>query len=104
MVGPDGTEYPVKGVFLEIKPPEKIVSTDEFGDGFEEAHPGMDLPKGIVATALFDDLGAKTRLTLRITHASSEDRRKHEAMGVVEGWNSSFDCMDDYLAELTKAA
>ena len=29
--GPDGTEYPSKGVFQEIVPIEKIVTTDEFG-------------------------------------------------------------------------
>jgi len=101
MVGPDGTEYPASGVFLEIEPPRRIVSTDEFGDGYEAAHP--DLPQGMVITYLFDEVGdggEKTRLTLRITHPTAEDRRKHEEMGVVAGWGSSFDCLDDHLAAL----
>lgn len=100
MVGPDGTEYPVSGVFSEIVPPEKIVTTDEFGDEYDEILPNVDLPKGIVATALFDDLGDRTRLTLRIAHPTAEDRKKHEDMGVVAGWGSSLDCMDEYLAEI----
>ena len=37
MIGPDGTEYPVEGVFIEIVPKERIVSTDEFGKDFEPA-------------------------------------------------------------------
>jgi len=92
----------VSGKILELDPPKKIVSTDEFGDGFQDAHPGEDLPQGMISTAVFDDLGDRCRLTLTVSHPTIEDRKKHEAMGVVAGWNSSFDCMDDYLAELQK--
>lgn len=99
MISPDGKEYPAKGVFREIVPPERIVTTDEFDEGFEKVM-NTDLPKGIVMTAVFDDLIDKTKLTLRIMHESVEERRKHEEMGVVAGWNSSLDCMDEYLANL----
>lgn len=103
MHGPDGNDYPVEGVFREIVPMERIVTTDEFPEDFQ-APPGVELPQGIVLTALFEDLGDQTKLTLRIVHATPEDKKKHEAMGVVGGWNSSFDCMDDYLAALTDDA
>ncbi|KAM3099108.1 SRPBCC domain-containing protein [Phormidesmis sp. 146-12] len=99
MIAPDGTEYPSKGVFQEIIPPERIVSTDEFGDGIEQVL-DADLPQGMVTTVLFEALENKTKLTIRIVHPSVEDRRKHEAMGVLEGWNSSLDCLDEYLATL----
>lgn len=98
MIGPDGTEYPVKGVFREIVPPERIVTTDEFGEGIEEVL-DADLPQGMVLTVLFEDLAGKTRLTIRVMHESVEDRRKHEEMGVVTGWNSSLDCLDQYLGQ-----
>jgi uncharacterized protein (TIGR02246 family) len=100
MHGPDGAEYPVHGVFREIVPLERIVTSDEFDEGWKPPQP-IDLPSGIVVTALFEDDGPNTRLTLRIVHATVEDKKKHEAMGVAGGWNSSFDCMDDYLAALT---
>jgi len=100
MIGPDGTEYPGYGVFIEIVPPERIVSTDEFGDNYDQILPNVDLPKGTVTTAAFDEIGARTRLTLTITHSTPEDRKKHENMGVVAGWNSSLDKLDDYLAEI----
>ncbi|MBW4422671.1 MAG: SRPBCC domain-containing protein [Myxacorys californica WJT36-NPBG1] len=99
MVGPDGTEYPGKGVFREIVPPERIVTTDEFDEGFDKVM-DADLPQGMVLTALFEELDGKTKLTLQIVHESADDRRKHEEMGVVAGWNSSFDCLDEYLATL----
>lgn len=98
MIGPDGTEYPVKGVFREVLPPERIVSTDEFDEGFEQVS-NFDLPQGIVITVLFEDLDGKTKLTLQIVHESAQERRKHEEMGVVAGWNSTFDCLDEFLAK-----
>lgn len=98
MIGPDGTEYPAKGVFREIVPLERIVTSDEFDEGFEKVM-NADLPRGMVTTAIFEDLGSNTKLTLRIMHEFTEDRRKHEEMGVIEGWNSSFDCLDELLAK-----
>jgi uncharacterized protein YndB with AHSA1/START domain len=96
MVGPDGTEYPVKGVFRELIPLERIVATDEFDEGFEQVT-SADLPQGVVTTTIFEEFEGKTKLTLQIVHPSADDRRKHEEMGVVAGWNSTFDCLDEYL-------
>lgn len=97
MVGPDGTEYPVKGVFREVVPPERIVTTDEFGEGYDQIT-DIDLPQGMVMTILFEDLGDQTKLTLHILHPTVEERRKHEEMGVVAGWNSTLDCLAEHLA------
>ena len=104
MVGPDGTEYPANGTFKEIVPIEKIVSTDEFGEEYQEAaaEKNLDLPKGMILTALFDDLGQSTKLTLITSHPTLEEKNKHEAMGVVDGWNSSLDKMDEYLKTISK--
>ncbi|MEX0886715.1 MAG: SRPBCC family protein [Phycisphaeraceae bacterium] len=97
MIGPDGAEYPAEGTFREIVPFEHIVSTDEFPGDFE--HPEVtDLPAGIVATTIFEDIGDKTRITVRIAHPNAEERAKHEAMGVVGGFESMFDCFADHLA------
>lgn len=98
MIGPDGTEYPATGTFREIVPPERIVTSDEFDEGFEKVM-NADLPRGMVMTAIFEDLAGKTKLTLRIMHESVADRRKHEEMGVVAGWNSSLESLDEYLAK-----
>ncbi|MBD1875555.1 SRPBCC domain-containing protein [Nodosilinea sp. FACHB-131] len=100
MVGPDGTEYPVQGVFREVVPPERIVTTDEFGEGYEEIT-DIDLPQGMVITILFEDLGDQTKLALHISHPTAEERRKHEEMGVVAGWNSTLDCLAEHLTGVT---
>lgn len=101
MTGPDGKEYPGSGTFIEIVPMERFVTTDEFEEGYDY---GMDdLPEGVVLTCEFEPLEGqpnKTRLTLRLEHPNVEERRKHEEMGVVAGWNSSFDCLDDHLAKV----
>ena len=102
MIDAAGAEYPAAGVFKEIVPIEKIVSlADGFSEEFRAAHPEMDLPKGpTVMTYLFEDLGKRTKLTLITTHSSVEEREKHEAMGVVGGWNSSFDKLDELLGSV----
>jgi uncharacterized protein YndB with AHSA1/START domain len=99
MIGPDGDEYPSKGMFLEVAPHRRIVTTDEFD------YPGVmastaDLPRGMIVAVDFEDLTESSRLTVRINHRSAEDREKHENLGVVDGWNSSLDHLAEYLFEL----
>ena len=60
---------------------------------------GSDGPHKQVLTHRFDDLGDKTKLTMRVEHPSAEERRKHEA-SEVEGWSSNFDSLDDHLAAI----
>lgn len=99
MVGPDNKEYPCEGVFREIVEGQRIVSTDEFGDDYDSQ--GVDLPQGIILTTTFEDIPGspgQSRLLLRITHPTADDCRKHESMGVIAGWNSSLDCLDEKFA------
>lgn len=97
MIDADGTEYPAEGVIKEVIDQEKIVTTDGFGKDYEAKNP--DLPKGLVLTAVFEDQGDKTRLTLTVEHPTAEDKVKHLKMGMVEGWNSSLDCLAKFLAD-----
>src|ERR1044072_7552477 len=53
MIGPDGTEYPGKAVFLEISPKDRIVSTDEFGDGFEKVDGGGGFRARLIVPHIF---------------------------------------------------
>ena len=82
---------------------ERMVTTDEFGDDYE-APDGTDLPQGMVLTTTFESVGSKTKVTLTVAHPTEEDRRKHEEMGVVGGWQSSFECLDELLATLADDA
>ncbi|MEO5859998.1 MAG: SRPBCC domain-containing protein [Pyrinomonadaceae bacterium] len=100
MIGPDGLEYPFGGIYLEVDPIERVVSTDDFGEEFQERSPEMSMPKIISVTTLFEDRGEATRIVIKTIHASAEDKKKHEEMGVEEGWASSFEKIDVYLTEL----
>src|SRR5688572_17886128 len=89
MIGPDGKEYPSKGTFRDVVPGRRIVTTDEFGEGIDEVIPNADLPQGMIATYTFADRDDGSSLEIQIDHPTAEDKRKHEEMGVVAGWNSS---------------
>ena len=100
MIGPDGKEYPGVSVFKEVSPKDRIVATDDFGDNFKSDK--ADLPSAMVVTESFEDLGARTKVTISIDHASAEDKRKHEEMGVVAGWGSTLDKLEKHLASIQK--
>lgn len=73
MVGPDSTEYPVKGVLHDILLPERIVTRNEFNEGVETVI-NADGPQGIVVTATFRALGNQTKVTFLILQTTADDR------------------------------
>lgn len=104
MRDPEGKDYWSAGVYREIAPPERIVSTDYFSD--ENGNPvppsyyGMrgDAPQEQLVTVTFaEPERGKTRLTIR--HPSNRDMDEAERMG----WNQSFDKLEERL-RITRAA
>lgn len=91
-----GGEYAAEGIFAEVVEGRKIVTTDKFGDA--DLDTASKLPKGIVVTVTFEPTSTGTKLTLTIDHPSVESKVKHEAMGVLDGWESSFTCLESFLA------
>jgi uncharacterized protein YndB with AHSA1/START domain len=87
MRAPDGTEYPTKGVFLEVVAPERIVFTDAFGPGWLP-----DPDAFFTAIVTFDELAdGATRCTARALHWTVANREAHEKMGFHQGWGESYD-------------
>ena len=82
MQGPDGTQMPNPGQFLEVTPFERLVFTDAYtGDWApREGKPFMTV------MLTFDDEGGQTRYTARVLHWTAEDRETHEKMGFHQGW------------------
>jgi len=94
MRAPDGTEYPTRGVFLEITENERIVFTDAFGPGWEP-----DPEPFFTAITTFETLPeGRTRYTARALHWTVENRQKHEQMGFYVGWGESLDRLERLLA------
>jgi len=91
MRGPDGTEFPNRGVYLEIVKNERLVFTDAYTNAWEPSE--KPFFTGIIT---FEDEGGKTRYTARALHWTVADREAHEKMGFHEGWGI---CADQ-LAEL----
>ena len=95
MRGPDGTEYPNEGVFLEVVEPERIVFTDAYTLGWVPT-----LEPFMTAITTLEDEGGNTRYTSRARHWTIADREKHEKMGFHQGWASS---LDRLVALVTKS-
>lgn len=89
-----GAEYPCDGVFLEVVPNRRIVSTDAFKPGWQPSDKAF-----MVAVTTFDDLGnGKTLYTARARHWTDEDLKAHEEMGFHQGWGQ----VADQLVELVR--
>lgn len=87
MRAPDGTEYPTKGVFLEVVEPERIVFTDAYDDGWAPSPEPF-----FTAVTTFEALpDGKTKYTARALHWNAKNREKHEKMGFHQGWGESLD-------------
>jgi uncharacterized protein YndB with AHSA1/START domain len=95
----DGLPIWSTGVYREIVPLERLVCTDCFADEngnvVPATHYGMegDFPLEMLVTVTFDDVGGKTRMTLRHEGLPAEHRE-----GANQGWGSSFDKLAEYLA------
>jgi uncharacterized protein YndB with AHSA1/START domain len=108
MRGPDGVDHPAKGIYREIVPPERIVWTIDHSDLPDEWHDMVNpnRPKGqgkpkleALSTITFEDLGGKTKLTIRIHFESVAIRDMLLKIGMNEGWSQSL----ERLATVVKA-
>ena len=91
MRGPDGVEYPSRGVYLDVVPNERLVFTDAYAEAWTPAaKPFMTV---VLSFADADEGG--TRYTIRVRHWTVADREAHENMGFFQGWGR---CADQLAA------
>lgn len=96
MRSPEGTEIPCPGVYLEVVPNKKIVSTDAYTSGWEPSEKPF-----MTAIITFEDLGdGRTRYNAIARHWSEEDKKSHEEMGFHEGWGKAADQLAELAATL----
>lgn len=94
MRGPEGEQHEHEGVFLEVVPQRRIVSTDAFTPGWVPAGPFM------VRIDEFADEGGRTRYTAIARHWTAEARDQHAAMGFEAGWGAATDQLAEVAARL----
>jgi uncharacterized protein YndB with AHSA1/START domain len=95
MRGPDGNEFPNRGVYLDIVPNQRLVFTDAFTQAWE---PSQKPFMTVILT--FEDEGGKTRYTARARHWTVADREAHENMGFHKGWGLCTDQLAALAAKL----
>ena len=95
MAGPDGTEAPNPGVYLDVVENERIVFTDAYVDAWTPSQKPM-----MTVILTFEDEGGKTRYTARVRHWTVADREAHEAMGFHEGWGQCADQLEALVARI----
>ena len=108
MRGPDGTEYPITGVYREVVKPERLVLTMDVS-GHPAAWHDMVKPDRtedetnpageMLTTVIFEDLDGKTKLTVQTRFGSTTIRDAMLKMGMTEGWSQSLDRLTELLAK-----
>ena len=84
----DSTEMEMRGVYREITPPERLVSTESWGGTWPET----------LNTLILSEKDGKTTVAQTVLYPSKEARDEALKTGMKEGVNQSFDCLAEYLA------
>ena len=101
MRGPNGSIYPMKGVFGEIVEPERLVFTST---ALEDEH-GEPLLE-ILNTVTFDDFNGLTKLTLHARLVTKDFKLTPQVAAALseQGWSESLQRLADELLNSLKSA
>ena len=106
MRGPDGVDYPLKGVYREVVPPARLVMTDDCSEHPEAWHaqldpgrrPGEPRPAlDALSTVTFNEEADGTRLEIRTQFASAAILDAMLRMGMTGGWTQSLERLERHL-------
>ena len=86
----DGAEMEMRGVYQEIVPPERLVSTESWGGEWPET----------LNTLLLSEEDGRTTITQRVLYPSKEARDAALKTGMQEGMAQSFDRLAEYVATM----
>ena len=93
MRSPDGTDFGCKGIYSEVKPPERLVFTSDAVD--ENDKP---LLKGFTTVIFEKHPGNKTKLTLQTLAEGLVDFAPQMLKGMEQGWSQSLDKLSDHVS------
>ena len=86
----DGTEMRMRGVYQEIVPPERLVSSESWGGDWPET----------INTLILTEAHGKTTITQSVLYPSKEARDAALKTGMQAGMGISFDRLAAYLATI----
>ena len=84
---PNGQEFVAESQYIEIVEMEKIISRANF----------KPMTEGVEIQSYFKENGDKTDLVFNVVHPTEEYKIQQEKMGVLNGWGSVFDRLDEFL-------
>jgi uncharacterized protein YndB with AHSA1/START domain len=96
MLGPDGTVYPMAGVYQEIIRPERLVFTSSALDS--DGNPMFEL----LTTVTFAEEGGKTKQILRARVMKRTAQAAPYLAGMEAGWTQSLERLAAYIATESK--
>jgi uncharacterized protein YndB with AHSA1/START domain len=83
----DGTEMEMRGLYREIQPPERLVTTESWGGDWPET----------VNTLVLTEKDGKTTMSQTVLYPSKEARARASKTGMKDGASVSFDRLAAYL-------
>jgi uncharacterized protein YndB with AHSA1/START domain len=93
MRAPDGTVYPMSGIYKEIVPPERLVFTatplDKDGNAMFEN----------LNTVIFSERDGKTTVTLRVEVVKSSAAAEPYLSGMEMGWKMTLDRLEAHVGK-----
>jgi uncharacterized protein YndB with AHSA1/START domain len=92
MRGPDGTVYPMTGIYEEIVRPERLVFSSSPLDA--QGNPMFE----VLTTVTFAEQGNKTKLTLQATVVKLTDAAAPHLKGMEAGWTQSLERLAEHMA------
>lgn len=98
MRGPDDVEYPMRGTFQVIEPPERLVMTMDVSEHPDEWHDMINPDRSVanpagelVCTVHLEDDEDRTQITIHVQFETPQIREAMLKIGMNEGWNQSLD-------------
>ena len=85
-----GEEMEMQGVYREVKPPERLVSTERWGPEWPET----------INTLVLTEKNGKTTLTQTMLYPSKEARDAALKTGMKDGANQSYDRLEAHLRSM----
>jgi uncharacterized protein YndB with AHSA1/START domain len=83
----DGAEMAMQGVYQEVVPPERLVSTESWGGDWPET----------LNTLVLSEENGKTTITQRVRYPSKEARDAAIKTGMQKGMSASYERLAEYL-------